>query len=466
MRWTITAFAGCLLLAGCKSASTGAVAVDATATIERVTTGIDVTDDTRFLAYNVQRRIPISGGDPVVRVVDRTVLRDSKSVVSSNGRFVVLRSVDSTFVPNDTNRVVDIFVRDTATGEMERVSVSSDGAEADGLSEHHGISGDGRFVAFSSDATNLVSNDGNGFADIFIRDRKTKKTELVTRAYDGSDANGPSAYPPISDDGRYVAFASEATNLVPNDTNGVTDVFIYDRRLRQTRRISVGAGGVQADGASTYPSLSATGRYVVFTSSATNLVEGDTNGVDDVFEYDTNTNALVRVSVKSDGTQSDSPSYNYTNAVTRDGRTIAFVSRSTLDASDHNGTFDVYVRDRGTSLTTLISRTPGGTSGSGDSMHATVSARDGRYVAFHSVASDLTSDDTNDVPDVFVYDRQASSMKRISVGANHGQANLGSYRASISSSGREITFSSDASNLVPGDSNQQTDVFIYRFRSR
>ena len=197
--------------------------------------------------------------------------------LAADGRFVAFGSDATNLVTGDTNAVSDAFVYDRVTGTTERVSVSSAGAEANGTSFAPAISADGRFVAFPSEATNLVPGDTNGVTDVFVRDRLTGTTERVSVSSAGAEANGTSFAPAISADGRFVAFPSEATNLVPGDTNGATDVFVRDRLTATTDRVSVDSAGAQANDRSDFPAISADGSVVAFVSTATNLVPDDTN---------------------------------------------------------------------------------------------------------------------------------------------------------------------------------------------
>lgn len=452
---------------GARAPATLGVRIDGNSSLTRITNDSASGDLRGFLEFNTQRVRPDTGMNPIVRSVDPSVLSDRKGRVSNNGRFIAFRSIDSDLIRDDLNKLVDIFVADALTGAIERVSIGRDGAEANGMSEHHDISGDGRYVSMSSEASNLVDGDRNLYADVFVFDRTTRTMELISRAVDGGAANGPSSYPPVSDDGRFIAFASEASNLVAADGNSTSDIFLLDRSTRQMVRITRGVGGVEANGRSTYPSISSNGRFVVFTSAASNLVPDDRNGVDDVFIYDRESGAIVRVSVGPMGAEANGPSYNYTNAVSSDGQRIAFASRANnLVTTDDNGNFDVFVREVQQSRTVLISRDETGRSGNSNSLHPTISAGDGRYVAFHSGASNLVSGDSNGTDDVFVYDMIVSQLRRISVGENGREANAGSYRTSISADGSTVSFSSDATNLAPRDTNAKTDVFLFRTVTR
>jgi Tol biopolymer transport system component len=188
-------------------------------------------------------------------------------VTSADGRWVAFDSLASNLVAGDTNAIDDVFVRDRTTGTTERVSVSTSGAQGNAISNAPAISADGRFVAFESSATNLVRGDTNGASDIFVRDRQARTTERISVATNGAQANGASHQAAISADGRFVAFASDASNLVPSDTNNTTDIFVRDRQTHTTERVSVSSNGIEGTGFSADPSLSADGRFVAFTVS-------------------------------------------------------------------------------------------------------------------------------------------------------------------------------------------------------
>jgi Tol biopolymer transport system component len=340
-----------------------------------------------------------------------------------------LGSADGRFIPN-------IFLRDRQTGLTERVSVDGAGAEANDESWTPAISADGRHVAFQSFAPNLVPNDTNGAFDIFLRDRQTGTTERVNLDSAGGEANGWSFAPALSADGRYVAFQSWASNLVPNDVNGWTDIFLRDRRTGVTERVSLDNAGGEANEMSEMPALSADGRHVAFVSWASNLVPNDTNGWTDIFLRDRQTGTTERLSLDSAGGEANAESW--TPAISADGRYVAFVSRaSNLVPNDTNGMPDIFLRDRQTGTTERVSVDSAGGEANGWSSDPAISA-DGRHVAFASQASNLVPNDTNGLPDIFLRDRQTGTTERLSLdGAESGGP-------AISADGRYVAFHATA----------------------
>ncbi len=279
-----------------------------------------------------------------------TAMFSTSVSMSSDGRFVAF-TASGPFVPADTNDTYDVYVRDRTAATTILASVGTSGAPGDGASSGGpcSLSADGRYVAFSSTSTNLVASDTNTFEDVFVRDLVAGTTSLASVSSGGAQANGQCLTPSISPDGRYVAFFSDATNLVPGDTNGVFDVFVRDLQTGTTTRESVDSNGVQGNGMSYSASISRDGRYVVFVSEATNLVQIDTNSVTDVFLRDRLMQRTTRVSVSTAGVQGDQfSSPNTIPVVSADGRLVAFDSYATnLVAGDTNGAFDVFLRDRG-----------------------------------------------------------------------------------------------------------------------
>jgi Tol biopolymer transport system component len=383
--------------------------------------------------------------------------------ISADGRYVAFYSEASTLVAGDTNNNGDVFVHDRQTNATERVSVAGDGAQANGSSgvffEPPSISADGRYVAFESFATNLVPGDTNDRKDAFVRDRQQNITTRVSVAGDGTQGNFESFFPQISADGRYVAFRSEATNLVVGDTNSsFDDIFVHDRQTGDTTRVSVASGGTQANGESRKLAISADGRYVAFMTDASNLVAGDTNGLEDVFVRDRQNGTTERASVASDGTQANNASQEL--AISADGRYVAFESfASNLVATDTNGAADIFIRDRQNGATTRASVASDGTQGNGGGSFDPSISANGRYVAFTSSATNLVAD-ANGRNHVFVRDLHNGDITQASVASDGTQGN-GSSRgpSSPTDDGHLVAFTSDASNLVAGDTNFQWDVF-------
>jgi Tol biopolymer transport system component len=395
--------------------------------------------------------------------------------MTPNGRFVVFVSAATNLVPGDTNGLEDIFVRDRLMGITERVSIASGsgGAQAiGGACFSPAISADGRFVAFVSAADNLVDDDTNGQTDVFVRDRLLQRTSLVSVSTAYGQSNDGSYAPSISADGRFVAFYSYATNLVGGDSNNRADVFVRDRGspgiiMASTFRVSVSTSLVQANESSYSPSISADGWSVAFHSDATNLVSGDTNGERDVFVWDRwgwrNPEgyhpATTRVSVSSSSAQgndsSDQPS------ISRDGRYVAFASHANnLVMGDSNGQRDVFVRDRRARKTVRVNVSNTGLQAMGGMSLEPSISDDGRYVTFRSYAENLVGGDTNAHTDVFVHDRVRRTTRRASISSAGVQANGDSYNPTVVSTGGRVAFGSAAWNLVSGDSNGHTDVFL------
>jgi len=351
------------------------------------------------------------------------------------------------------------LVSRAAPGDTSRVSRATDGTQGDNDSSSASISADGRYVAFASEATNLVSGDTNGYWDVFVHDTQTGATSRVSRATNGTQADSASYYPAISGDGRYVAFGSYATNLVSGDTNGDYDIFLHDTQTGTTSRVSRATDGTQADSASYYSAISGDGRYVAFYSHASNLVSGDTNGYWDVFIHDTQTGTTNRVSRATDGTQGNDDSRS--PAISADGRYVAFHSYATnLVSGDTNGYWDVFLHDTQTGATSRVSQATDGTQGNDLSYHPAISA-DGRYMAFHSYATNLVSGDTNGYWDVFVHDTQTGATSRVSLATDGTQGNDDSSSPASSGDGRYVAFDSFSANLVSGDTNGYWDVFVH-----
>jgi len=388
--------------------------------------------------------------------------------VSADGRFIVFESTATNLVPDDTNGTFDIFVHDRLTGSTERVSVASDESQSNATSyssNDHGpdISADGRLVVFYSYASNLVADDTNALGDIFVRDRQAGTTIRVSVASDGSEGDGYSFEPAISADGNFVVFQSFAGNLVAGDTNSVGDIFVRDLTAETTERVNVATDGSEGNDNSYNGRISADGRFIVFSSLATNLVTGDTNTYRDVFVRDRQSGMTHRISVASSGSEANN--WSVFPRISANGRYVVFASpASNLVTGDTNGQYDIFLHDRDVGTTERVSLASDGTQTNWFSYRADVSA-DGRMIAFHSAATNLVDDDTNDLEDIFIRDRDTGVTERASVASDGTQSDGRSLFPSISSDGRYVAFHSIAGNLVGNDTNAEWDVFVHEVQT-
>ena len=396
---------------------------------------------------------------------------DGVPTISADGRFVVFTSWATNLVPGDTNGWPDVFVRDRQNGVTERVSVNS--AEQQSNNFAYGsavISADGRFVAFDSEATNLVANDTNGSADVFARDRQLGLTTRVSVGAGGAQAGAPSGVDAISNDGRFVSFVSTASNLVPGDSNGVMDYFIRDRQMGVTQRLDVSASGIQANAGSNGGGISADGRLAIFLSGSDNLVAGDRNESADVFVRDRQVPTTLLVSRAVIASNAANGVTDYPSpAVSGDGHLVAFSSLApNIVAGDNNHQGDVFVRDLSVGVTERI----GGGPVPADSPYARVESHlggmsaDGRFVVFQSWAADLVPSDVNGNSwDIFVRDRQTGLTELVSrdpSGAQVSEPGEGQdfyFDNTISADGRFVAWDTTA-NVVPEDSNVAVDIYL------
>lgn len=327
--------------------------------------------------------------------------------LSWDGRYVAFHSAATNLVPDDADFINDIVVRDRTTGTNELASVNTDEIKGDGDSGYPSLSGDGRYVAFHSNASNLAQDAGPQ-TDVFVRDRTAGTTELISVTPDGTaGGNNPSSIPSISQDGRYVAFASLASNLHPGDPDTTSDIFVRDRTSGTTELMSVNTGGLKGNGSSAYPVISADGRYVAFESSATNLVPEDTNNHNDLFVRDRQENTTERVSVGPAGEQAVWGTEGYGGGISSDGRYVVFSSNSdNLVANDTNTRSDVFRRDRTTPANLRVNLSSTGsemTDGwfSGNSSPPVISGN-GIVMAFSTDSTTLLVGDTYDFYHVYV----------------------------------------------------------------
>ena len=379
------------------------------------------------------------------------------SSISADGRFVAFTSF-GVLVPEDTNSNFDVYVRDRLSGTTERVSVDSSGAESSEGSHLPAISRDGRSVVFQSMA-GFAPGDVDGDWDLYVHDRQTGSTVQVNVDSGGVPSNGSTNDFAISGDGRYVAFESSGTDLVPGDTNGSDDVFVRDLVSGTTERVSLTTSGVQADSASGAPSISEDGRFVAFESHATNLVAGDTNGLQDVFVRDRQLGTTELASLDSSGSQANQSSFD--PAISADGRYVGFAcAASNLVPGDTNGFQDVFLRDRQAGSTERVSVSSAGAEGNSTCSGMIAISDDGRTVAFTSFASNFGPPGYAGL-DIFVRDLQLGTTEQASVSSAGVPADdQTNSEVSVSADGRFVAFSSYATNLVPGDTPITGDVFV------
>jgi Tol biopolymer transport system component len=395
--------------------------------------------------------------------------RSSDPAVSGTGRYIAFDSVatnllDDPFSP-DSNGFSDVFVQDREEQTMQLVSVGSSGVQGDAGSYLPDISEDGRYVVYGSAASNLVAGDTNGAGDVFRHDTATLRTVRVSLAGDGSQANGESGMsgPKASADATRVAFASAASNLVPGDTNGASDVFVRDVDAGTTRLVSVDSSGGPANDTSYMGAISADGNVVAFSSAATDLIVADQNGRQDVFVRNLSTGTTTLVSVSTTGVPGNSDSLS--PAVSSDGRYVAFVSyASNLVLGDDNGTYDVFVRDMRAGTTTLVSVAQDGSPGNGGSAAPSISSN-GRFVAFASWATDLFTDPLppGGVSEIYERDTGNGTMSRLSVSSNDVWGNRSSWSPDISADGLFVGYQSTATNLVDSGIGAYGDVFTHQW---
>ena len=382
--------------------------------------------------------------------------------ISGDGRFVAFVSLADNLVPDDTNGFADTFVHDRLTDTTERVSVGSRERQGNadsgliGVAAYPAISSDGRFVAFVSEADNLVSRDTNGTPDVFVRDRLLGNTERVSVTSTGGQANGSSHGPAISADGRFVAFESDAQNLLPvaDPFSFVDQIYVHDRVTGTTEIISVNDTGQPGNSLNTQPDISGDGRFVVFSSFADNLVSGVQSGLQ-VYLRDRSAGTIERITEDAAGEPGDGSSV--TPKVNLDGRFMVFQTNSGNLIGDGNHESHILVKDRLTGAFERVSATSAGAPADLLSEHPDITP-DGRFVTFFSLATNLVVNETNNRRDIFVRDRQTGTVVRVSVSTAGVEGNSESQWPSISDDGLVTAFQSSSDNLVP---NANGGIFVH-----
>jgi Tol biopolymer transport system component len=368
---------------------------------------------------------------------DATTPTGTNPSISADGRFVAFDSGADNLVP--AAEYGGVFVRDTRANTTEVVSLRLDGG-VDDFADSPAISGNGRYVAYVSDGDDIVADGTDRWSQVFVRDRVLHTTTRVSTKLNGNQGTDDSASPSVSSDGRWIAFESDSGGLVANDTNEYTDVFVRDQLTGINRRISVVAAGDQLDGGGESPSINGTGDMVAFVTGEP-LVAADDNFWDDVYVRNLTTNAISLVSGALGGTAANASSMD--PAISADGKVVTFTSLATnLDGTpDTNNTSDVFARNLVTGATTRVSTSTNGAVAHGTSNDPSISG-DGRFVSFESTAPDVVGDDTNGVLDAFVLDRSTGKTARLSTDQLGQQLPHGGDAADLSADGTSVTFRS------------------------
>jgi hypothetical protein len=362
--------------------------------------------------------------------------------LSNDGKLAAFTS-DGALVSADGNVFSDIYFRNLRTDRTRGVSIEGD-ANSDGPA----VSGNGKFVVFWSQADNLVPNDGDGDSDIFRFNVETRNLRLVSR--DAVDAGGQ---PAVNFSGRFVAFDT-ASQLVNKDNNHVDDIYLRDFQNNTIRLISVDSNGNDTvDGASLYPTISASGRFVAFESDADDLIGNDDNNSRDIFVRDRSAGTTRRASIKTNGNEKTGESE--LAVINADGSLIAFHSAAKLSAADDNAFEDIYLRNRNTGHTILITLDRNGNPTNDESVYPAISPN-GRLIGFYSYATDLIANDPDGEFSAFVFDRQLGKLVMIDRSNSGTPGDMESYVTGISN--RFVLFSTDSA-LVGSDDNTTDDVY-------
>lgn len=375
----------------------------------------------------------------------------SSPSIDESGNWIVFGSSASNLTNTpDPDQIEDIFLKDMSSGNLRQITFGNN------QSHLPTISSDGRWIAYYSRATNLDPTDQTSAEDVYLFDRKSEITKCISCVSGGSDAATYYVAPPsMSSDGKFVAFESRSTNLIDGDENNFSDVFVYDRVAENMDRISTANNGTEANGNSNHPSISDDGRLVTFHSTAENLVDDDTNNVADIFVFDRTINQIERI---KNVNNSEFNNMSIHPSISGDGKFVAFESAATnWSANDTNTNFDILMWNRETKIITLGSQNSNQEIGWGWSSHPSLS-RKGNYVAFTSTAQ-LVDEDQNYFEDVYVRSMKTGITSLISRGGQRFVGNDFSGQADISDNGSHVVFQSYADNLISSDENYWSDIF-------
>ncbi|MPZ67956.1 MAG: hypothetical protein GEU71_00305 [Actinobacteria bacterium] len=381
-----------------------------------------------------------------------------KRSVSQNGKFVAFETEQKLVATDDNSMIFDIYVRNRKSGKTRIVSVPDGGNTGGNFAFGPEISANGRLVVFEASSDTLVPFDDNNTVDVFVHDRRSGKTKRVSISSSETQADDGGMQASISPNGRYVAFASLSDDLVPNDANGLVDIFVRDRKKQTTTRVSVDSSGLESNGSSEVPSVADTG-HVVFSSGADNLVADDSNSTYDVFVHNLKTGETTLASISTSGVHGDQTSHHA--AISRDGSVVTFMSATTFAPGTSGVYEEIWVRSMTGGKTRLITKGVGGApSDNSSAAYAGALSYNGRYVTFSSFATNLVQGDDNGVADMYWYDRKTKKMKLVSRTFDGSDLDSGAPEGTISGDGRFVAFDTFASNVLDDELGNNSTVFF------
>jgi hypothetical protein len=428
-----------------------------TVDVEKLPNLPEITDPTVNILPSLPRRLPIELCSPEPTALGKTDYVMEQPSSSGDGNFVVFASTHPSLVAGTSYQVKNIYLYDRAAQKVSMISEPLNGQEPNGDSDSPSISLDGRYISFASKASNLVPDDTNQHSDIFVVDRKAQLIERVSVSSSQVQGNNDSMEPQISSNGRFVVYASTASNLIINDSNSFKDIFVYDRQTQLVVLASVGTNGQNANGDSSLPKITANGEHVVFQSDASNLVDGDGNGQPDIFQRKLFTNQTLLISKTLGNGAFSGPSL--TPAMDGSGNWVVFSAQNiTIAGSEMLDPAQIYVRNVAGNQSSLVSHNAANQIGNGSSINPNIDAT-GHVIVFESEATNLIPTDNNGKSDIFATFRQTNLIARISVGATLNEADGPSHLPHVSANGGYVTFVSSATNLVSNDTNPGNDVF-------
>ncbi|RMG41120.1 MAG: hypothetical protein D6719_09130 [Candidatus Dadabacteria bacterium] len=400
-----------------------------------------------------------------ISVSNSGVEADGKSllpIISRNSRYVLFNSTATNLIPGATSGDWQVYLYDRKKKTLTLISKSASGTPGNGSSFAGGISKSGRWVVFVSSATNLVSGDTNGKYDAFLVDTRKNTIELISKLPSGTQFNNDTLDAAISPSGKFILLNTSATNVDPADTDTVRDIYLYNRRKKTFKLVSVSSAGVKGDKDSALSYNSFGGkreRFFVFDSKSSNLVSGNTNTNRSIYRYDRKKGETILVSVDSSGNASLDD--NSKPAISKNGRLVGFWSDGSLVPEDTNGKTDSYIRDMRRSRTTIVSLNKNGAPSDAYQVFRDMTPN-ARYISLASAATDLVDDTVNGKTQVYLRKRRGNKTWLISKNSSGDAGNDTSNWGHLSANGKWLAFNSDATNLVTNDTNGVMDVFLVR----